>query len=59
MVETAAEKPPFCCWSRAKRENDSHRSEHRFHSGTPFLTTSNWRASKGSSSTRIFRTPMV
>src|SRR6476469_6059217 len=27
-----------CCWSRAKREYDSHRSEHRFHSGTPFLT---------------------
>src|SRR5262245_717232 len=27
------------CWSRAKREYDSHRSEHRFHSGTPLLTT--------------------
>src|SRR6476620_3826647 len=28
-----------CCWSRAKRKYDSHRSEHRFHNGTPFLTT--------------------
>src|SRR5262245_2735582 len=28
-----------CCWNRAKREYDSHRSEHRFHSGTPFLAT--------------------
>ena len=24
------------CWSRAKRKYDSHRSEHRFHSGTSF-----------------------
>src|SRR5262245_19994236 len=25
------------CWSHVKREYDSHRSEHQFHGGSPFL----------------------